>query len=200
MSHQKNIYPEFARQVPRGEKEQLLGQHGLVVWLCGLSGSGKSTLANALEKELHASGRLVAMLDGDNLRSGLNSDLGFSDEDRSENIRRVAEVAKAMVRTGAVVLVSVITPQEVFRKTAREIIGSSDYLEVYVKASFDACRERDVKGLYEKADSGKIAHFTGQASAFEEPRLPDLILNTEQEDLESCLHQLLGAVQSRITL
>jgi len=193
-----NIHPEFARQIPRVEKERLLGQRGVVVWLYGLSGSGKSTLANALEGSLHESGRLVAMLDGDNLRSGLNRDLGFSDEDRSENIRRVAEVAKAVVRTGAVVLVSVITPQEAFREMAREIIGAEDFLEVYVKASFETCHQRDVKGLYEKADAGQVALFTGQASAFEESKSADLILNTEREDLESCLNTLLGQVQTRI--
>ena len=200
MSETNNIHPEFSRQVPRSEKEQLLGQRGLVVWLYGLSGSGKSTLANALERELHESGRLVAMLDGDNLRSGLNFNLGFSDEDRCENIRRVAEVAKTVVRTGAVVLVSVITPREDFRKMAREIIGQGDFLDVYVKASFETCRQRDVKGLYEKADAGQIANFTGQASAFEEPQSAELILNTEDGNLKSCLSKLLREVQTRITL
>jgi adenylylsulfate kinase len=200
MNPDTHIHPEFCRQVPRIEKEQLLGQRGLVVWLYGLSGSGKSTIANALERQLHESGRLVAMLDGDNLRSGLNRNLGFTDEDRCENIRRVAEVAKTIVRTGAVVLVSVITPREAFRQSARKIIGGDDFLEVYVKASFETCRQRDVKGLYEKADAGQIANFTGQASAFEEPEAADLVLDTERASLEECLSTLICIVQSRISL
>ena len=200
MADQSNIHPEFQRQVPRDQKEKLLSQRGLVIWLYGLSGSGKSTIANALERHLHDSGRLVAMLDGDNLRAGLNSNLGFTDEDRCENIRRVAEMAKAVVRTGAIVLVSVITPREAFRKSAREIIGDDDFLEVYVKASFETCRQRDVKGLYDKAEAGKIANFTGQASAFEEPAHADIVLNTEEHSLEACLEQLLTIVTPRVTL
>ena len=139
------------------------------------------------------------MLDGDNLRSGLNSNLGFTDEDRCENVRRVAELAKATVHTGAIVIVSVITPREEFRKSARKIIGDDDLLEIYVKASFETCRQRDVKGLYDKADAGKIANFTGQASSFEEPEQADVILNTEQNSLKSCLEQLLAVVDPRIT-
>ncbi|MBK1832417.1 adenylyl-sulfate kinase, partial [Verrucomicrobiaceae bacterium R5-34] len=121
-------------------------------------------------------------------------------EDRCENIRRVAEMAKSVVRTGAIVLVSVITPRQAFRQSAREIIGDDDFLEVYVKASFETCRERDVKGLYDKADAGKIANFTGQASAFEEPSHADLVLNTEDHSLEACLEQLLNLVTPRISL
>lgn len=200
MAEKDNIHPEFARQVPRAEKEKLLNQRGLVVWLYGLSGSGKSTLANALERRLHDRGKLVAMLDGDNLRSGLNNNLGFTDGDRRENIRRVAEMAKAVVRTGAVVLVSVITPREAFRESARKIIGGDDFLEVFVKASFETCRRRDVKGLYDKAEAGKIAHFTGQASAFEPPTRADLVLDTEKHSLEGCLEQLLAAVTPRVAL
>jgi len=198
MAESSNIHPEFQRQVPRCEKEELLGQQGQVLWLYGLSGSGKSTIANALERKLHDSGRFVTMLDGDNLRSGLNSNLGFTDEDRCENVRRVAEMAKAIVHTGAIVVVSVITPQETFRRSAREIIGDEDFLEIYVKASFETCRQRDVKGLYDKADAGKISHFTGKASAFEEPDQADIILNTENNSLESCLEQLLALITPRI--
>ncbi len=199
MTDATNIHPEFQRQVPREEKEELLGQRGLVVWLYGLSGSGKSTIANALERYLHDSGRFVVMLDGDNLRSGLNSNLGFTDEDRCENVRRVAEMAKSIVHTGAIVIVSVITPQERFRKAAREIIGDQDLLETYVQASFETCRQRDVKGLYDKAEAGQIAHFTGQASAFEEPACANIILNTENNSLASCLDQLLAEVTPRVT-
>ena len=199
MTKASNIHPEFQRQVPREDKEALLGQRGAVLWLYGLSGSGKSTIANALERQLHDSGRFVIMLDGDNLRSGLNSNLGFSDEDRCENIRRVAEMAKSLMRTGAIVIVSVITPQEAFRKSAREIIGDEDFIEIYVKASFETCRQRDVKGLYDKAEAGKIANFTGKASSFEEPAHAGITLNTEQNSLEVCLEELLAEVTPRIT-
>ena len=199
MAEATNIHPEFQRQVPREEKEELLSQRGVVIWLYGLSGSGKSTIANALERHLHDSKRFVTMLDGDNLRSGLNNNLGFTDEDRCENVRRVAEVAKSIVRTGAIVIVSVITPQEQFRKAAREIIGGEDFLEVYVQASFETCRQRDVKGLYDKAEAGKVAHFTGKASVFEEPAHADIILNTEENSLESCLDQLLARVTPRVS-
>jgi len=199
MTEATNIYPEFQRQVPRSEKESLLDQRGVVLWLYGLSGSGKSTIANALERRLHDSGRFVIMLDGDNLRSGLNSNLGFSDEDRCENVRRVAEMAKSLMRTGAIVIVSVITPQEAFRKQAREIIGNEDFIEIYVKASFETCRQRDVKGLYNKFEAGKISNFTGKSSSFEEPAHANITLDTEQKSLEVCIANLLDEAAPRIT-
>ena len=199
MAEATNIYPEFQRQVPRTEKESLLDQRGVVLWLYGLSGSGKSTIANALERSLHDSRRFVIMLDGDNLRSGLNSNLGFSDEDRCENVRRVAEMAKSLMRTGAIVIVSVITPQEAFRKQAREIIGNEDFIEIYVKASFETCRQRDVKGLYNKFEAGKINNFTGKSSSFEEPVDADITLDTEQNSLEVCIANLLAELAPRIT-
>lgn len=199
MAEATNIYPEFQRQVPRTEKESLLGQRGVVLWLYGLSGSGKSTIANALERSLHDSRRFVIMLDGDNLRSGLNSNLGFSDEDRCENVRRVAEMAKSLMRTGAIVIVSVITPQEAFRKQARKIIGNEDFIEIYVKASFETCRQRDVKGLYNQFAAGKITNFTGKSSSFEEPADADITLDTEQNSLEVCTAKLLAEVAPRIT-
>jgi len=209
MSKETNIHPEFHRQVSRSEKEKLLKQRGVVIWLYGLSGSGKSTLANALERSLHDSGRLVIMLDGDNLRSGLNRDLGFSEQDRRENIRRVAECAKTMIHSGVIVLVSLITPKEEFRQSAREIIGDDDLIEVYVKASFETCKKRDVKGLYAKVESGEIAQFTGKTSPFEEPQSikfnageggPDLILDTEVDDLSASHQKLLEMVVPRIML
>lgn len=195
-----DIYPEYERQLPRAAKEQLLGQRGLIVWMYGLSGSGKSTIANAAEKALHAQGRLVTMLDGDNLRSGLNAGLGFSDEDRNENIRRAAEVAKLLRHNGAIVLVSLITPQNVFRDQVREIVGGEQYLEVYVKASFEACQERDVKGLYAKAKDGKVAHFSGKTSSFEEPNHADLIIETENLTIEESLEALLESISPKIQL
>lgn len=195
-----NIYPEYERQLPQSAKEELLEQQGLVVWMYGLSGSGKSTIANAAEKALHAQGRLVTLLDGDNLRSGLNAGLGFSNEDRKENIRRAAEVAKLLRHNGAIVLVSLITPKNVFRQQVREILGGEHYLEVYIKASFEACQERDVKGLYAKAKDGKVAHFLGKTSSFEEPDNADLIIETETQSVEESLEALLQAITSNIQI
>lgn len=190
-----DIHPEYHRQISREEKESLLGQNGMVLWLCGLSGSGKSTLANALEKKLHAEGRYVVMLDGDNLRSGLNAGLSFSDEDRKENIRRAAELAKLLSRNGAIVLLSLITPQQAFRDQAREIIGE-DYREVYIKASFETCAQRDVKGLYAKQAAGKIANFTGKSSSFEEPTKADLVIDTDALSEAQSIEQLYAFYQS----
>ncbi len=184
-----NIHPEYERQVSPEAKQELLGQRGAVLWLYGLSGSGKSTIANALEHKLHAEGRYVVMLDGDNLRSGINAGLGFTDEDRNENIRRAAELAKLLSRNGAIVILSLITPQEKFRAQVRSIIPQDIYSEVYVKASFDACKQRDVKGLYAKQAAGEIKHFSGAQSTFEEPQNADLIIDTvaltEAESLDA---------------
>jgi len=152
-----------------------------------LSGSGKSTIANALEQKLHAEGKFVVMLDGDNLRSGLNANLGFTDEDRSENIRRTAELAKLIARNGVIVLVSLITPKEEFRQQVREIIPADQYSEVYVQTSFEECQKRDVKGLYAKQAAGEIKNFTGAGSNFEEPQNADLIIKTEQHTIEQSL-------------
>lgn len=184
----------------RPEKEQLLGQKGLVVWMYGLSGSGKSTLAQALEKALHAQGRLVKVLDGDNIRTGLNRNLGFSDEDRQENIRRIAEVSRLFLDLGVIVITSFITPQRQFRASVKEIVGADDFLEVYVKASFEECARRDVKGLYAKAQAGQVASFTGKDSGFEEPAPEDsaLILDTESKSKEDCLQELLDVVGGRV--
>jgi len=188
-----HLYPVFDRMLPRSAKEELLGQSGAVIWMYGLSGSGKSTLANLLERRLHDRGRLVKVLDGDNIRSGLNRNLGFSDEDRLENIRRVAEVAKLFADSGIITITSFITPRNDLRRLARELIGDRDLLEVYVKASFEACAARDPKGLYAKVAVGEVKQFTGKDSAFEEPENPDLILDTETTSEEDCLEQLLEA-------
>jgi adenylylsulfate kinase len=195
-----NIYPEYERQLPQSAKEELLGQRGLVVWMYGLSGSGKSTIANAAEKALNSQGRYVTMLDGDNLRSGLNAGLGFSDEDRNENIRRAAEVAKLLRHNGAIVLVSLITPQNIFRQQVRDILGDENFLEVYVKASFEACQQRDVNGLYAKAKEGEVAHFSGKTSSFEEPDQADLVIETENQSIEQSLETLLQSISSNIKL
>ncbi len=194
-----NIHPEFHRFLHRQDKENLLGQRGLVVWLCGLSGSGKSTIANAAERVLHQQGRFTTILDGDNLRTGLNSNLGFSDQDRLENIRRISEVAKIFVSQGVITFVSAITPRGELRDLARGILGK-DVFEVYVKASYEACEKRDVKGLYAKAARGEIAHFTGKDGSFEPPSRPDLTLNTETTSIEDAAFEVLEAIRSRVSV
>lgn len=193
-----NLFPTDHHILGRAEKERLLGQRAMVIWLYGLSGSGKSTLANALERRLHAQGLATVLLDGDNVRTGLNKGLGFSDEDRQENIRRIAEVSKLFLRAGVVVINAFITPRNDLRKMAREVIGSGDLVEVYVKCSFDECERRDVKGLYAKAKDGGVAHFTGAASAFEEPDAADLVIDTADQSQEESLETLHGYVRPRL--
>ena len=186
-----NIHPETGRFLNRAAKEELLGQKGVVLWLYGLSGSGKSTIANQAERALHGEGRMTVILDGDNLRTVLNSNLGFSDDDRTENVRRVAETAKLLAGHGMIVFVSVITPLRRQRSLAGEIIGP-DFHEVYVKADFATCAGRDPKGLYAKAKEGKISQFTGQDSGFEEPGAAALVLDTQARSVAQCAADLLG--------
>ncbi len=196
----ENIYPEFARMLKREAKEGLLGQRGVVVWLYGLSGSGKSTIANAFERKLHDEGRMTKILDGDNIRAGLNRNLGFSDEDRAENVRRIAEVAKLFLSAGVITLTSFITPKRQFRAEAREIIGAEDFIEVYVRAPYEVCAARDPKGLYARAAKGEVKQFTGKDSAFEEPLPEDkaLILDTAKQDLAASVEQLAQFIATRI--
>ncbi len=189
-SKPENIYPKFDSKLGKVEKEILLKQHGHIIWLYGLSGSGKSTLALALEKRLKAEGYLTQILDGDNIRSGLNCNLSFSDEDREENIRRIAEVAKLFLNAGIVTLTAFITPRNKFRDMAKKIIGADNFSEVYVKCPFDICAARDVKGLYAKAESGQIKEFTGKDSVFEEPIKSDLTIDTSEYSLEECVETL----------
>ena len=203
MSLPENIHPTFGKLIGREAKEALLNQRGLVVWLYGLSGSGKSTLANALERRLHGEGVFTQALDGDNIRTGLNSNLGFTDDDRRENIRRIAEVAKLYASAGVVTIASFICPRIELRALARGIVGAADFLEVYVECSFETCEQRDVKGLYAKAKRGGVKQFTGKDSAFEppEPReIADLILNTDEQEEIASLEQLYRTVQPRVAL
>jgi adenylylsulfate kinase len=196
MATPENIYTEFHRMLGRDSKEAQLKQRGHVFWFYGLSGSGKSTLANALERRLAERGYVTKILDGDNIRSRLNSDLGFSDEDRRENIRRIAEVARLFLDAGIVVFTSFITPKRELRAAAREIVGEGDITPVYVKASFDTCAARDVKGLYAKAAAGGVKNFTGKDSSFEAPDSgdSDWIITTDNQSEEAALHQLLERV------
>jgi adenylylsulfate kinase len=193
-----NLFPIDHSLLGRVEKERVLGQHAVVIWLYGLSGSGKTTLANALERRLHAEGLATTLLDGDNVRTGLNNGLGFSDEDRTENIRRIAEVSKLFVRSGVITINSFITPRNDLRALAREIVGPADFIEIYVHCSFEECARRDVKGLYAKAKAGGVANFTGTDSAFEEPESPDLRIEAEGNSAAESLETLYRFVRPRL--
>ena len=199
-SRPEHVYPIFDKMLSRSAKEQLLGQKGLMVWLTGLSGSGKSTLAVALERELHQRGLLCRILDGDNIRSGINNNLGFSAADREENIRRIAEVGKLFVDTVIITLAAFITPDEKMRQMAASIIGNEDFLEVYVNTPIEACEKRDVKGLYAKARKGEIKNFTGVSAPFEVPENPDISIDTSVTSLEESVQALLSIILPKIKI
>ena len=175
-----------------------MGQHSLMVWFTGLSGSGKSTIAIALERELHQRGLLCRILDGDNIRSGINNNLGFSEADRVENIRRIAEVSKLFVDTGIITIAAFISPSNDIREMAADIIGRDDFVEVYVSTPIEECERRDVKGLYAKARRGEIKNFTGISAPFEAPEHPALTLDTSVLTLEESVHKLLELILPRI--
>ena len=198
MTTDNNIYPIFDRMMTRADKENLLGQHSVMIWFTGLSGSGKSTIAIALERELHSRGIMCRILDGDNIRSGINNNLGFTAEDRMENIRRIAEISKLFVDTGIVTIAAFISPNEAMRKLACDIIGREDFIEIYVNTPLEVCEERDVKGLYAKARKGDIKNFTGISAPFEAPAHPDLCLDTSVLSLKECVDRLLDLILKRI--
>lgn len=178
----------------RSDKEALLGQRGLMVWFTGLSGSGKSTVAIALERELHSRGILCRILDGDNVRSGINNNLGFSAEDRVENIRRIAEVSRLFVDTGIVTIAAFISPSNALREMAASIIGKDDFVEIYVDTPLAVCEERDVKGLYKKARAGEVKNFTGISAPFEAPEHPALRLDTSKLTVQQSVGKLLELI------
>jgi len=180
-------------KVSRSERYSVLGQKGIAVWMTGLCASGKSTIAVETEKVLVSMGKAVYRLDGDNLRHGLNSDLGFSEEDRFENIRRAAEVCSLFVDAGLIVLASFISPLASMRKLAREKIGDG-FIEVYVKADPETCEKRDPKGLYKKARAGEITDFTGVTAPYEVPLSPDLVLDTEKYSIDQCVRILVDKI------
>lgn len=186
-----HIYPIFDRMLARADKEKLLGQRGVMLWFTGLSGSGKSTVAIALERELHRRGLLCRILDGDNIRTGINANLGFSADDRRENIRRIAEVAKLFVDTGIITLAAFISPTEEIRSLARGIIGEADFKEIYMATPLAECERRDVKGLYARARKGEIKNFTGISAPFEAPRNPALRIDTSRQSLEESVGSIL---------
>ena len=195
----ENIYPIFEKMLQRKDREALLKQKGIMIWFTGLSGSGKSTLAIALERELYKQGLLCRILDGDNIRSGINNNLGFSEADRTENIRRIAEVSKLFVDCGIVTIAAFISPTHAIRRMASEIIGEDDFLEVYVSTPIEECERRDVKGLYAKARRGEIKEFTGISSPFEAPEHPFISIDTSRQSLADSVKILLEAVSPKIT-
>jgi adenylylsulfate kinase len=176
---QENIHPVFDRITPRADKERILQQRARVIWMTGLSGSGKSTLAIALEKRLIREGYLVQVLDGDNIRTGISNNLGFSNQERMENIRRIAEVSKLFNQCGIITINAFVSPTNEIRDLARQIIGERDFLEVYINVPLEIAEKRDVKGLYRKARNGEISQFTGLDSLFEPPSNPFLEIRTD---------------------
>lgn len=192
--HQENICPIFDRILNRQDRERLLKQEAKVIWFTGLSGSGKSTLATALEKELYSRGVLCKLLDGDNIRTGINNNLGFTNEDREENIRRIAEISKLFLNCGVVTLAAFISPTEAIRKLATDIIGKENFIEVFVNPPLSVCEKRDTKGLYKKARKGDIKNFTGISAPFEAPTNPDLDIDTSQHTVKDCVEIILQKV------
>lgn len=194
MAEATNIYPIYDRMMTRADKEALLHQRGVMIWFTGLSGSGKSTVALGVERELHRRGILCRILDGDNIRSGINRNLGFSAEDRAENIRRIAEVGKLFVDTGIVTLAAFISPTNEYRDMAADIIGRDDFKEVYVSTPLEECERRDVKGLYARARRGEIKDFTGISAPFEVPQQPALTIDTSVLTLEESVNRVLALI------
>ena len=192
-----NIYPIYDRMMTRQDKERLLRQRGVMIWFTGLSGSGKSTIALGVERELHQRGLLCRILDGDNIRTGINAGLGFSAEDRHENIRRIAEVGKLFVETGIITLAAFVSPTNEYRQLARDIIGAEDFLEVFVSTPLEVCERRDVKGLYARARRGEVKDFTGISAPFEAPEHPALCSATNRQPLETSVRQVLELIISR---
>jgi adenylylsulfate kinase len=187
----KDIFPTFDKLLSRKVKETLLNQQGKVFWLFGQSGSGKTTIAIELEKQLHAQGKYTVVLDGDNLRSGLNAGLGFTTEDRMENIRRAAELAKILVQNGAIVICCFVCPLKSMRDLARDIIGD-DFFEIYIKTSLETLIQKDTKGFYKKAQEGKMENLTGINSDFEEGVNSDIIIDTDKVKVEEAVQVILN--------
>lgn len=194
----ENIYPIYDRMMTRQDKESLLGQRGIMIWFTGLSGSGKSTVAMGVERELHAQGILCRILDGDNVRAGINNNLGFSAEDRIENIRRIAEIGKLFVQTGVVTLACFVSPTNDIRQMARKIVGEEDFLEVYISTPIEECERRDVKGLYARARKGEVKNFTGISAPFEAPVSADIDIDTSKIPLEESVRTLTDLIIKRV--
>ena len=197
MGHSKNLFPHN-HYVNSTLRKKLIKQQPLLIWLSGLSGSGKSTIANELEKKLYKNGCLSYLLDGDNIRVGLNNDLGFTDEGRKENIRRIAEVSRLMIDAGLIVITAFISPFDKERKLAKSLVLENNYFLVHINCSVVKCEERDVKGLYKKARNGEIKNFTGIDSPYEIPKNPNLIVNTEKESINESVDKIFIAIKNKI--
>lgn len=195
---ENNIFTFYDEVVQKSEKEKLLNQKALSIWMTGLSGSGKTTIAKIVERKLHEKGHLVQLLDGDNVRHGLNNNLSFTEEDRTENIRRIAEVNKLFNECGIITINCFVSPTTEIRSMARKIIGNDSFNEVFVDTPLHICEERDVKGLYKKARKGEIKNFTGIDSPFEASANPELILFTENKTAEDSADQLLSFISTKI--
>ncbi|WP_016778731.1 adenylyl-sulfate kinase [Anaerophaga thermohalophila] len=193
-----HIHPVFDKILTREDRERLLNQRAKVIWFTGLSGAGKSTLAAALEKELYSRGFLCKLLDGDNIRTGINNNLGFTDEDRKENIRRIAEVCKLFLNCGVITIAAFISPTNEIRKLARSIIGEEDFIEIFVNPPLQVCEQRDTKGLYKKARKGEIKNFTGISAPFEAPENPDLVIDTSMVGVEESLRMVMEVLEKDI--
>ncbi len=180
--------------VSREDREELLKQKGVVLWFTGLSGSGKSTVASSLEKRLHDMGKLTYTLDGDNVRHGLNSDLGFSDEDRVENIRRIGEISKLFVDAGVITIATFVSPFREDRQKVRDLLGK-DFVEIYIDCPIEVCEKRDPKGIYKKARAGEIKHFTGIDSPYESPISPEIVVSTHLNTLDECVDKLVDYLE-----
>jgi len=195
-----NIFPHFDQMISREFRENKLGQRSKVIWLTGLSGSGKSTIGLALEKRLFQENFVAQLLDGDNIRSGINKNLGFSEEDRKENIRRIAEIAKLYLSSGIITINSFISPTAETRNIAKEIVGEADFLEIYINAPMATCESRDVTGLYKKARAGEIQGFTGVNQVYEEPENPALELRTDLLGVDEAVDKLFTFLKKHIIL
>ena len=196
----ENIYPVFDRIYDRKVKEEILRQSAKVIWFTGLSGSGKTTLASNLEKDLFFHRFFCQVLDGDNIRTGINNNLGFSEEDRLENIRRIAEVSSLLINTGMITICSFISPTNEIRSLARSIIGEKDFIEIFLNPPLAVCEDRDVKGLYKRARAGEIKDFTGISSPFETPKNPDVEIDTSVTGIKESVDIIFNAIIDRITL
>lgn len=200
MKNENNIFPVFNKIVQREEKEKLLKQRAQVIWLTGLSGSGKTTIARHLDQEFYNRGFVAQVLDGDNIRSGINNNLKFTEEDRYENIRRISEVNKLFLNCGIITLNSFISPTEEIRNMAIDIIGKENFIEIFINTPIEVCEQRDIKGLYAKARRGELKNFTGIDSPFEAPVNPDIEIKTDKQTIEESVKQALEYILPRITL
>ncbi len=194
MYKKPNIYPVFDELLQRSDKQNLLKQTSKVFWFTGLSGSGKTTIAKGVESKLHSSGYLTKLLDGDNIRSGISNNLSFSLRDRKENIRRIAEISKLFLNCGIITLNCFVSPTHKIRKIAEKIIGKENLIDVYINASIETCENRDTKGLYKKARNGEIANLTGINSPFEPPKNPQLEIDTNNNNIENSIEQVVNFI------